>query len=1293
MSGDGRFYPLTYPQKSIWYLEKLNPGTGIGNIAATLKVDENLSYVWVNQAANLLVKHNDGFRLRFRERDGTIEQYVAEYTEHHFDYFDFSADGREKLYTWDQEQTRVPFDRLDDDLFYFAHVKIDDHACGIFVRIHHLIADAWSVVQIANDIMTYYRLLETGQMIPPEDNPSYLDFIASEQAYLQSERFGADKLFWRRQFADLPELTTLKNKTTSRIGMQAQRRTFCLPEKLVHKIKHHCQENRTSIFALFFAALCIYINRVKDLSDIVIGTPVLNRTNVREKRTIGMFISTVPLRIQIDGKLDFVTFSQLLDKAWFSVLKHQKYPYDCLIRDLKEHVQTTDKLFDVALSYQNAKISKGRPDVGQEARWHFNAYQVESLYIHINDREDDGKIVLNYDFQIDAFYLREIEFIHDHIVRLLWHALDNPARPLAQLHMLSEQELRRVLVDFNRTDARYPHEATISALFEQQVRQSPHAVALVWGRETLSYQMLNEKANFLARALRKKGVGPEDIVALLLPRTPELIIAMLAVVKAGGAYLPIDPDYPEERIRYMLDDSKTEILLTRGDLAQGLAFMGEVVDVYRMQKCVMRREETTDLLPVNKPQDLLYVIYTSGSTGNPKGAMIEHCNVVRLLFNDAFPFDFGRQDCWTLFHSYCFDFSVWEIYGALLYGGRLVMVPKEATRDSGLFLDLLKRERVTILNQTPAAFYNLIDAEQQSGKPELSLRTVIFGGEALKPIMLQPFRARYPKTRLVNMYGITETTVHVTWLDLDDAVIEQNSCNVGRPIPTLKVYILDRQQNPLPIGVPGELCVSGDGVGRGYLNNPGLTAERFITNPFMPGERLYRSGDLARFFAQGDIEYLGRIDNQVKIRGHRIELGEIESRLLKFDKIKEAIVLTRDAYAGSKQLCAYYVAQADCEPHVLRAYLARFLPDYMIPAFFVRVDQMPLNGNGKIDRRRLPVPDAGTIATDVYIAPQNALEADLARIWGEVLEIGKVGITDNFFHLGGDSLSAMVIVSRVGRGMVYADLYNNPTIKTLAVALAGKTAGDTERMLLRLADCPAGADCTIICFPYGGGNGTIYKDLANAVSRMSGRFCVYSVDLPRCLAEPQHDPLSVRDLATRLVAEIKTTVQGELIFYGHCVGSALTLETARLLKEERIKVRDVYLGGTLPPQRWRWRKIRDPWQWVSDRNIVRFLYRIGLPRQPVQQEILETMVRAFRRDVRNYYRFFGESNLSSAIWLDAPIHCVIGDKDPVTLNYQRKYRRWSRYSKRVGLHVIKDAKHYFLKTNADELAGLLTGRP
>lgn len=617
--------------------------------------------------------------------------------------------------------------------------------------------------------------------------------------------------------------------------------------------------------------------------------------------------------------------------------------------------------------------------------------------------------------------------------------------------MTIEQVLEMTQQRLKSKAVSYPTHKTIVDLFDEQVQQTPDRVALTFGDNVLTYNQLNRKSNQLARHLQEVGVKAETLVPICLNRSLEMIIGILGILKAGGAYVPIDPDYPADRIDYMLSDLNSTVLVVDSHARSGLPEQPESTRIINLDTDwpIIEQQSSDPVQATLNPQNLAYVIYTSGSTGRPKGVMIEHQNVVRLFMTDAPLFDFGADDVWTMFHSFCFDFSVWEMYGALLFGGRLVIVPKDTAKDARLFGELLVRNKVTVLNQTPSAFYVL--QEQLGGTiRETSVRYVIFGGEALNPAKLKPWHRAFPGCRLINMYGITETTVHVTYLALDARHLESsNSLNagspVGKPIPTLTAYVLDPNQCVLPVGEPGELYVGGAGLARGYLNQPELTAARFIDNPLAneSGAKLYRTGDLARLLPDGGLDYLGRIDEQVKIRGYRIELGEIEHALLQYPGVQQAVVVAKDDAEGNKRLIGYVVMPQNFDRKAVLSSLQTILPDYMVPALLMAVDRIPLTSNGKVDRKALPNPDASALLTDSYRAPGTKTEAKIAAVWKDVLNVNRVGLDDNFFELGGNSLLAVKTVALLKEVHSYdlsiTKLYQFPTVNALANYVDGHT--------------------------------------------------------------------------------------------------------------------------------------------------------------------------------------------------------------------------------------------------------------
>lgn len=670
---------------------------------------------------------------------------------------------------------------------------------------------------------------------------------------------------------------------------------------------------------------------------------------------------------------------------------------------------------------------------------------------------------LRCDFDTDLFEPDTVKRMLGHVGVVLAGILTSPSVPALSLPLLSESEKIELIDRIKFRGEWRASIATLHELFEAQVKRTPNAVALTCEGHSLTYVELNRRANFVARHLVEQGVKSETLVGLCVDRSNDLVISLLAILKAGGAYLPIDLAYPPDRLGFMLEDAQAPVLLTERRLLGKLpSTRAKVLYIDEILASPVRRDEEANLSSRANENSLAYVIYTSGTTGTPKGSLITHYNVMRLFAATEPWYGFNARDVWTLFHSTAFDFSVWEIWGALLYGGRVVVVPFMVSRSPEAFYALLVSEQVTILNQTPSAFRQLIRAEEVVGMKRLALRQVIFGGEALE---IQSLRAWFEKhgdqkPRLVNMYGITETTVHVTYRPLSKCDLDSGSV-IGVPIPDMYLFILNRYGNPLPAGVAGEVFVGGEGLARGYLNRPELTAERFLPDDVTkrPGARLYKTGDLARILPSGDIEYLGRIDDQVKIRGFRIELGEIESVLCQHPTVREAVVIVREDESGSKRLTAYVVAQpTTAVVSDLREYLKRKLPDYMLPSAFVILDKFPLTASGKIDRKALPDPEHHRPSkAEDYAAPQSLIEKQLASIWSKVLNLRQVGVDKNFFDLGGDSVLLVQAHARLreelGVNVPIVRLFEHSTIRALGRHLSevSNSAANTREVQGRRA--------------------------------------------------------------------------------------------------------------------------------------------------------------------------------------------------------------------------------------------------
>jgi amino acid adenylation domain-containing protein/non-ribosomal peptide synthase protein (TIGR01720 family) len=909
----------------------------------------------------------------------------------------------------------------------------------LVVTIHHILMDGWSLPVFFRELLTLYSG-GTDVAGLPEVRPysQYLSWL--------SKRDNERALHaWRNYLADVIEPTRLAGIRSPDAGYSSPERwTADLSPELTSQLQKLAQSRGLTLSTAIQGLWAILLARLTGKSSVVFGVTVSGRPAelIGVDQMVGLFINSVPCRAEINPA---TSLSALLERIQDQ--QAQMLPYQHIGLAEIQRTAGIGELFDTLLVFENYPLDmadfaglEGIRVTGAEVRdaTHY------PLTVVVTPGE---RLHLRIDYDPARFDRNSAERIGNRLIRLAEAAVADPDAPLHRFDILNAEERYQLLETFNGTCLQLP-ESTLPELFERQAERSPDAVALICEDRSLTYGELNRRANRLGHHLISLGVKPEELVGIRLERSIEMMVAMLGIHKAGGAYLPFDPEYPGARVRGMIADARPVCVIT----ADWLIDNQQSID----RSPAHNPSQADRILPLD-PAHPAYVIYTSGSTGVPKGVPVTHQNVVRLFDATDSWFHFGAKDVWTLFHSFAFDFSVWEIWGPLLYGGKLVVVPKLVSRSPEEFLALLAHHGVTILNQTPSAFYQLMQADAMH--PELSarlaLRYVIFGGEALDPARLEDWYRTHDDSApvLVNMYGITETTVHVTYQPLDREVARKARGSViGANIPDLRIYVLDARLEPVPAGVIGEMFVAGSGLARGYLNRPALTSERFLADPHgAPGTRMYRTGDLAKWRSDGNLEYLGRIDQQVKIRGFRIELGDIESALAALDGVAQAAVMVRtgagDSGSDAKQLVGYVVpsVNAPCDTAELRRELSKSLPDYMVPSAIVVLPEMPLTANGKLNRAALPPPSASTTGG---VAPRDEDEAAIARIWAEVLGCGDVGVTDDFFERGGQSLLATQVITRIrercGVKLQVRVLFEQPTVEGLARAVRTARAAATD---------------------------------------------------------------------------------------------------------------------------------------------------------------------------------------------------------------------------------------------------------
>ncbi len=1037
--------PLSWSQQRLWFLDRMDSAASVAyHMPARMRLRGQLDVAALRAALTRIVARHEVLRTRFVEQGGKPVQQIDPSTEFALAVRDLSAmPGHEQAGAVERhslDEASAPFDLAQGPLIRGQLLRLAEQEHVLLLTQHHIVSDGWSIGVLIDEVRTLYTAFSQGLADPlPPLALQYADYAQWQRGWLRGERLERQLAFWRGHLGGAPALLELpldrpRPAQQSYAGAALPLR---LPAALADGLRQLARQEGATLFMTLLAGWSVLLSRLSGQGEVVTGTPVANRQRGNVEGLIGFFVNTLALRVTVE---DDPTVAQLLAQVKASTLdaySHQDVAFEQVVEVLKPPRSTSHSpIFQVMFSLNNTPSrSLTLPGLTLEgmAQGRRSAQFELSLELEERDGNVEGSLTYSTALFDAATVLRFVRYFETILAGMVADA----QQAVSRLPLLDETGLAQ-LASFNATARDYPSRL-IHELFEEQAARDGAATALICGAERLSYAQLNERANRLAHYLRALGVGPEDLVGLYMERSCALIVGMLGILKAGAAYLPLDPINPRDRIAFMLEDAQPKLVLTQASLSDAIGELPHLALDTDWEAVAAHCAADPQVLVA--PSNLAYVIYTSGSTGKPKGVQIEHGNVQRLFAATQEWFDFGPADTWTMFHSFAFDFSVWEIWGALVYGGKLVVVQREESQSPDLFHALLVRERVTVLNQTPSAFQQLIAADAAAGTA-LALRKVIFGGEALNPAALGPWFAAHGDTmpQLINMYGITETTVHVTYAPLQAACVEQGA-SIGRPIPDLSVHVLDTHMNPAPIGVAGEMYVGGAGVARGYLNRPELTAERFIEQQLPDGQsrRLYKSGDGARFLPDGRLEYLGRLDAQVKIRGYRIELGEIEARLLACEGVAEAVVVARGD-DSDKRLVAYLVpkAGAQLEAAVLRAELARQMAEYMVPSAFVTLDTFPLTPNGKLDRKALPAPDGAALAARAYMAPQGDAEEAIAAIWQELLGVERVGRHDHFFELGGHSLMVISMLERLrqqGWHGEVRDVFTTPTMAALAARL------------------------------------------------------------------------------------------------------------------------------------------------------------------------------------------------------------------------------------------------------------------
>ncbi|MCK4259562.1 MAG: non-ribosomal peptide synthase/polyketide synthase, partial [Halanaerobiales bacterium] len=1036
------YYEASSAQKRMYMLQQFDLSSTSYNMPGVFEVEGMLNVERVEQAFDELLRRHETLRTSFETIDEKIVQRINSYTSVDLEYI-------EKADIIIEEAVNKfirPFGLTKAPLFRVGVIRLEEDKYILIFDIHHIISDGISLEILINEFASLYEGKELDSL-----RIQYKDYAKWQNKLLRSDVMEKQEKYWVNRFNDeVPVLNMTTDYPRSTIqNFEGDRISFKIDKEIIKNLDRLSKETGSTMYMVLLSGVNILLSKYSGQEDIIVGSPIAGRPHADLEKIIGMFVNTIAMRNNPDGNKTYKEFLKQVKENALEAYNHQDYQFEELVEQLDlSRDMSRNPLFDVMFTMQNMQSQNFNNNElvieNLELKLYNFDHRTSKFDLTISATETDDELILNFEYSTKLYKRETIERMIAHFRNILKAITVDTDPKLTEIEMLTKEEKDQILYDFNNTYADYPRNKTLHELFEEKVENTPDNTAVVLrtraGEMMLSYRELNEKANRLARTLREKGVKSNSIVGILVDRSLEMLVGIFGILKAGGAYLPITPEYPEDRIQYMLNDSQTNIVLTQSKHVEKVMFNEEVIDLEDNKAYSSNGE---NLENINTAKDLAYVIYTSGSTGKPKGVLVEHQSVVNILTNMQNDYPLMESGTYLLKTTYTFDVSVTELFGWLTGNGKIAMLPPGGEKDLNAIVEAIHKYNVTHINFVPSMLNVFLDGiEEEDFEKINSLRYIFVAGEAFSRELAKRCSAKLKNVTIENIYGPTETTIYVTRYSIAD-LKDEHIVPIGKPLNNVKAYVVNEDNKLLPIGVAGELCIAGECLTRGYFNRADLTAEKFdpfVQNPFSPEEKMYRTGDLVRWLPDGNIEFLGRIDHQVKIRGFRIELGEIENSLLSYEDIKEAIVIDRKDEEDNKYLCAYVVSHRELTPKELREYLSKNLPDYMIPSYFVQLERMPLNKNGKINRKALPKPE-GNIFTGVeYEAPRNEIEEKLVDIWKEVLGavLGKekVGINDNFFELGGHSLKATVLLSKMHKKLnvevSLSQVFINPTIKELA---------------------------------------------------------------------------------------------------------------------------------------------------------------------------------------------------------------------------------------------------------------------
>ena len=1263
------YHPLTAPQQNIWNLQKYYEHTAIGNIAGMITFANDCVCdmpVLLAQAINHMIETSDSLRTRLVNDAGTIKQYFAVYVREQIFVRDYSTSTLNDIAHILRQEAGTPLPLLNQPLYRFSIIK-HEKQYSIFMVIHHLICDGWTSNLIANKIADYVANAgEPANVSSPQF--SYTRFIEADTNYRKSRRFERDTAYWDGFAQGYSEPSYIKPQMPGSDSVKAARYTYGISKTETNRIYTYCAANEISPDTLYKTAFAIYLYNLNHVSSVVLGTPVLNRDGAAAKNTIGMYVSTMPVTLQISETASVRDHMEQCVSNAREMFRHCKYPYSDILAKTKHYHNEVTQLFDVMISYENSSINN---DAIIAMQWFFQGYSENALTVHIDDRNGDRCLDISYDYQLHLFRTeKEVELLAKRIQFIIRQMIDDDAQKVGDIQIIPAEEYNRIVYEFNDTTSPYPRNKCMHELFAEQVAKTPHKTAVVCDNRALTYLELDHLSNNLAAHL---DIELGDVVALHMHRSEQILVAQLAVLKKGGIFLPIDLSVPTERIEDMLEDCNARYIIVSNQ-EKDFSLRNEHICFINVDDLLLDRTCSMPVASSVTAEMGAHIIYTSGSTGKPKGSVLTHRGLVNFVYHNLviIPGECEYDNSISI-NTISFDMFMCETITPLVAGITVHITTEKQQTNQELFAQYVIDNNIQILQTTPTR-YKILTADKENLGFLDSFKAMLLSGEPFTTEIYSEMHAN-SHAHIYNTCGPSENHIWICGCELFD-----DDITLGFPVRNTQIYILDEQRNVLPIGVPGELCVSGDCIGLGYLNRPELNAEKYIPHPFILGKQLYRTGDLSLFRPDGTIEPLGRMDTQVKIRGLRVELGEIESNICAFPSITNAavVVIKRD---GKDFLCAFYQASAPVDEAELKEKLGQVMPNYMVPNLFIKLESFPMTSSGKIARGILAKYDISSMTVaEEYKAPATELECLICDEFARLLKIEQVSSNLDFFAAGGNSIHVIDLLAHLPEEYQLSakDVYDHPTAEKLATFIDGHR----EKKYKTLSQLTHGShQRAIVCFPFAGSDDSTFIDLAAEIKHADPDISVYA------LKHANWDELCFEEVVSEIASIAEIT--DSMLFYSHCAGSAMALKVCQALTDQN-RIKHIVMGANVPPIAVKWYgKHLTPWMFTSDTKLLSILSKAGMDTTGLSSAARNKLINQFRVDTKCYFKEM--ATLTGGIAM--PCTLVVSDADSFTPNVKKVPELWKPYfMQELSMAVIHGANHYFHKYRANEVARILISK-